>query len=67
MVMPNFSPRLGGRMSLAEKKRRLLRFHWIEMEILEILSSWSETMVYIPLRAGVGRQMWEQALKCDCT
>ncbi len=65
MVMPNFSPRLGGRMSLAEKKRRLLRFHWVEMEILEILSSWSETMIYIPLRAGVGRQMWEQALNCD--
>lgn len=65
MVMPNFSPRMGGRMSLAEKKRRLLRFHWIEMEILEILSSWSETMISIPLRAGVGRQMWEQALNCD--
>jgi hypothetical protein len=65
MVAPNFSPRMGGRMSLAEKKRRLLRFHWIEMEILEILSSWSETMIYIPLRAGVGRQMWEQALNCD--
>jgi uncharacterized ferritin-like protein (DUF455 family) len=65
MAMPNFSPRMGGRMSLAEKKRRLLRFHWVEMEILEILSSWSETMVYIPVRAGVGRQMWEQALHCD--
>ena len=65
MVMPNFSPRMGGRMNLAEKKRRLLRFHWIEMEIMEILSSWSETMVYIPLRTGVGRQMWEQALHCD--
>ena len=65
MVMPNFSPRMGGRMNLAEKKRRLLRFHWIEMEIMEILSSWSETMVYIPLRTGVGRQMWEQALNCD--
>ena len=63
--MPNFSPRMGGRMNLIEKKRRLLRFHWVEMEILEILSSWSETMVYIPLRAGVGRQMWEQALHCD--
>ena len=65
MVMPNFSPRLGGHMNLAEKKRRLLRFHWIEMEILEIISSWSETMISIPLRAGVGRQMWEQALNCD--
>jgi hypothetical protein len=65
MVMPNFSPRMGGHMSLAEKKRRLLRFHWIEMEIMEILSSWSETMIYVPLRAGVGRQMWEQALNCD--
>jgi len=65
MVMPNFSPRMGGHMNLAEKKRRLLRFHWIEMEIMEILSSWSETMIFIPLRTGVGRQMWEQALNCD--
>lgn len=65
MEMPNFSPRLGGHMSLAEKKRLLLRFHWIEMEIMEILASWSETMVFIPLRAGVGRQMWEQAVHCD--
>jgi hypothetical protein len=65
MVMPNFSPRMGGHMNLAEKKRRLLRFHWIEMEILEIISSWPETMIYVPLRAGIGRQMWEQALNCD--
>lgn len=65
MVMPNFSPRMGGHMNLAEKKRLLLRFHWIEMEIMEILSSWSETMINIPLRAGVGRHIWEQALHCD--
>jgi hypothetical protein len=56
---------MGGRMTLGEKKRRLLRFHWIEMEIMEILASWSETMIYVPLRAGVGKQMWEQAQHCD--
>ncbi|MGH2561067.1 MAG: DUF455 family protein [Thermomicrobiales bacterium] len=65
MQVPEFSPRLGGHMNLAEKKRRLLRFHWVEMEILEIVASWSETMVFLPIRAGVGRVMWEQALNCS--
>jgi hypothetical protein len=65
MSQPNFSPRLGGRMGLDEKRRRLLRFHWVEMEVMEILASWSETMVYLPVRAGVGRHIWEQALHAD--
>ncbi|HEX4214978.1 MAG TPA: ferritin-like domain-containing protein [Candidatus Dormibacteraeota bacterium] len=65
MTLPEFSPRLGDRMDLAEKRRLLLRFHWIEMEIMEILSSWSETMVHIPVRAGIGRQMFEQALNVE--
>jgi len=60
-----FSPRLGDCMDIAEKRRRLLRFHWVEMEIMEVLASWSETMVYLPVRAGVGRQIWEQSLHCD--
>ena len=65
MDLPSFSPRLGDRMSLAEKRRLLLRFHWLEMEVMEILASWSETMVYIPIRAGLGRQIWEQAVHVD--
>ena len=65
MDVPNFSPRLGDRMGMAEKRRQLLRFHWLEMEILELLASWSETMVSIPVRAGVGGFMWEQAVHCD--
>jgi hypothetical protein len=62
---PSLSPRLGDHMGLAEKRRRLLRLHWVEMEILELLASWSETMVSIPVRAGVGRFIWDQALHCD--
>lgn len=65
MITPSFSPRLGDHMGMAEKRRRLLRFHWLEMEIMEILAAWSETMVYLPVRAGIGRQIWEQALNCD--
>lgn len=61
METPNFSPRLGDRMGLAEKRRRLLRFHWIELELMEMLASWSETMVYIPVRAGVGQHLYQQA------
>jgi uncharacterized ferritin-like protein (DUF455 family) len=52
-------------MSLAEKRRRLLRFHWVEMEIMEILAAWSETARFIPIRAGFGRHLWDQALHCD--
>ncbi|MER3406158.1 MAG: hypothetical protein C4289_14185 [Chloroflexota bacterium] len=55
-------PKLGGRMDLAEKRRRMAHFHFVEMELMEILASWSETMVYIPVRAGVGQHIWEQAL-----
>jgi hypothetical protein len=65
VVVPNFSPRLGGHMGLAEKRRRLLRFHWVEMEIMEILAAWSETARFIPIRAGLGRHLWDQALHCD--
>lgn len=65
MDLPNFSPRLGDRMGMAEKRRQLLRFHWLEMEVMEILASWSETIVYLPVRAGIGRHMWEQAVHCD--
>ncbi|HEV7216622.1 MAG TPA: hypothetical protein VGP33_16050, partial [Chloroflexota bacterium] len=65
MDVPLFNPRLGDHIGLAEKRRRLLRFHWIEMEIMEILASWSETMVSIPIRVMVGRQIWEQAVHCD--
>lgn len=31
MAVSRFSPRLGDRTGLAEKRRRLLRFHWIEI------------------------------------
>lgn len=60
-----FYPKLGGRMDLAEKRRRMAHFHFVEMELMEILASWSETMVYIPVRAGAGQHIWEQALHCE--
>jgi hypothetical protein len=51
-------------MGMAEKRRRLLRFHWVEMEVMEILAAWSETSRFIPVRAGLGRHLWDQALHC---
>ena len=65
MGVPLFGPRLGDHVGLAEKRRRLLRFHWLELEIMEVLSSWSETMVSIPVRVMVDRHIWEQAVHCD--
>src|SRR5437660_676248 len=56
--------KLGGRLDLAEKRRRMLRFHYAEMELMEILAGWSETMIYIPLRVGVGQHIWDQARHC---
>ncbi|MSP12364.1 MAG: ferritin-like domain-containing protein [Chloroflexi bacterium] len=63
--MYNFFPHLGGYLDLAEKRRRLIHFHFVEMDIMEMLAGWSESMVYIPVRAGVGEHIWEQALHVD--
>lgn len=58
-------PPLGGLMDLAEKRRRLRRFHYVEMELLEIIASWVETMVHIPLRAGLAQHIHYQAQTTD--
>src|SRR5919197_1729196 len=65
LVRSQFYPKLGGRMDLAEKRRRMAQSHYVEMELMEILASWSETMISIPVRAGVGQHIWEQALHCE--
>ena len=53
MDRPLFSRRLGADLGLAAKRRWLLRFHWLGMEILEILAPWSESVVSMP--AAIGR------------
>jgi hypothetical protein len=55
---------LGSRYSLAEKARRLSNFRFVELELLELLAGWSQSIVYIPLRVGFGTQMYTQALHC---
>jgi hypothetical protein len=55
---------LGGRYSLAEKARRLSNFRFVELELLELLAGWSQSIVHIPLRVGFGTQMYTQAVHC---
>ena len=55
---------LGGRFTLAEKARRLSNFRFVELELLELLAGWSQSIVHIPLRVGFGTQMYTQAVHC---
>ena len=55
---------LGSRYSLAEKARRLSNFRFVELELLELLAGWSQSIVHIPLRVGFGAQMYTQAMHC---
>jgi len=55
---------LGSRYSLAEKARRLSNFRFVELELLELLAGWSQSIVHIPLRVGFGTQMYTQAMHC---
>lgn len=54
----------GGRFSLAEKARRLSNFRYLELELLEFLAGWSQSIVHIPLRIGFGYGMFTQAVHC---
>jgi len=55
---------LGSRYSLAEKARRLSNFRFVELELLELLAGWSQSIVHIPLHVGFGTQMYTQAMHC---
>ena len=55
---------LGSRYSLAEKARRLSNFRFVELELLELLAGWSQSIVHIRLRVGFGTQMYTQAMHC---
>src|SRR5215213_3630806 len=57
-------PALGGRFSIAEKARRLSNFRFVELELLEMLAGWSQSIVHIPLRVDFGTQMYTQAVHC---
>ena len=57
--------RIGGHMDLAEKRHRMSRFHYAEMELMEIVASWVETMRFIPLLAGMAMQIYDQARHVD--
>ena len=57
--------RLGGHMDMAEKRRRMSRFHYAEMETMEIIASWVETMRFIPMLAGMAMQIHDQARHVD--
>lgn len=54
----------GGRYSLAEKARRLSNFRYLEMEMMECLAGWSQSIVHIPLRIGFGFGMYTHAVHC---
>ena len=56
--------RLGGAFGMREAARRMSNFRWVELEMLEFLGGWSEGILYPPLRAGFGLQMFTQAVHC---
>lgn len=56
---------MSGRFDLRESVYRLLRYRYLEVELMEMFGGWTEGMVHIPVRVGMGLHMYEQAVNAD--